>query len=142
MSNRGWIGVDFDGTLSEYTTWVSAEHTGAPIAAMVERVKAWRAAGQEVRIFTARVFPVTTVFTEDFARRHLPVLRSDGLAESRYPAVADAVEAIQKFCRQHLGEILPITCVKDFGMIELYDDRCVQVRPNTGELVGESTRGL
>lgn len=29
-----------------------------------------------------------------------------------------------------------------YGMIELWDDRAVQVRANTGQPVGESTRGL
>jgi hypothetical protein len=30
--------------------------------------------------------------------------------------------------------------MKDFGMIELYDDRAVQVEINTGRLMGQSTR--
>jgi hypothetical protein len=37
---------------------------------------------------------------------------------------------------------LPITNCKDFAMVELYDDRCVQVEANTGRLIGQSTRGL
>ena len=58
------------------------------------------------------------------------------------PAASSAAEAIRDWCRRHIGQVLTITCVKDFAMVELYDDRCVQVRPNTGELVGNSTRGL
>ena len=38
---RGWIGVDFDGTLAQYGTWVSPTHCGKPIAPMVERVQRW-----------------------------------------------------------------------------------------------------
>ncbi len=33
---------------------------------------------------------------------------------------------------KHIGKELEITNVKDFGMIELWDDRAVQVIPNTG----------
>lgn len=54
MSNKGWIGVDLDGTLAHYDGWKGPEHIGAPIPAMVERVKAWLAEGKEVRISTAR----------------------------------------------------------------------------------------
>lgn len=36
---------------------------------------------------------------------------------------------------------LEVTNVKDFAMLELWDDRCVQVLPNTGEQVGVSSRG-
>lgn len=41
-----------------------------------------------------------------------------------------------------IGRELPVTATKDFAMIELWDDRAVQVRMNTGEVVGHSTRGL
>jgi hypothetical protein len=75
---------------------------------MVERVKAWLAAGKDVRIFTARV----------------------GCA----PDMLETVLApINQFCVDQFGQTLEITNVKDFGLIELWDDRCVQVIPNTGE---------
>lgn len=132
---RGWIGVDFDGTLAQYDTWVSADHCGDPIGPMVERVKRWRDEGWEVRVFTARVFPITNVI---YPGDDIPMTST---TERRTQAFRSAW-AIQQWCKEHLGEILPITCVKDFSMSELYDDRAVQVRPNTGELVGASTRGL
>lgn len=50
--------------------------------------------------------------------------------------------AIEKWCQMHIGGILPVTNVKDYAMVELWDDRAVQVIPNTGEPVGQSTRGL
>lgn len=133
---RGWIGVDFDGTLAQYGTWVSPTHCGQPIAPMVERVKRWLAAGREVRIFTARVFPILGAITPD------TIVGAPPGGDRRGYEAAAAVEAIRDWCRQHVGQVLTITCVKDYAMVELYDDRCVQVRPNTGELVGESTRGL
>ena len=40
--------------------------------------------------------------------------------------------AIRKWCKQHLGKVLPITNTKDSGMIALYDDRAVGVRRNKG----------
>jgi len=113
MSDRKWIGVDLDGTLAEYDTWRGHEHIGAPIPKMVERVKAWLADGQEVRIFTARMH---------------------GLWIG-----CDVVTPIQRWCEEHIGQRLPVTNVKDFAMSELWDDRCVQVVRNTGAAVGDSS---
>ena len=133
----GWIGVDFDGTLATYGTWVNAEHVGEAVPAMVERVKKWLANGQEVRIFTARVYPLLIVRPDDDPRAAPRIEHPFGGNDSE-----DAVRAIQAWCRRILGQVLTITCVKDYGMVELYDDRAVQVRMNTGELVGQSSRGL
>ena len=43
--NKGWIGVDLDGTLARYEGWAGSHDMGEPIAAMVDRVRAWRAEG-------------------------------------------------------------------------------------------------
>lgn len=115
MSNRGWIGVDFDGTLAEYDRWRGVEHCGAPIPLMVARVKEWLAAGNEVKIFTARVY-------------------SDGTPK-RDADVMIARTAIAQWCLEHIGQVLEITNIKDFGMIELWDDRAVSVMKNTGYAV-------
>ncbi len=124
----GWIGVDFDGTLATYGTWLGPEHMGEPIGPMVERVKRWLAEGREVRIFTARVGACG---------------RTNGDGNSDDEAFANQQRAqIERWCLQHIGQVLPVTATKDFGMLELWDDRAVQVRPNTGEPVGQSTRGL
>lgn len=104
--SHGWIGVDLDGTLAHYDGWVSPEHIGEPIPAMLARVKEWLAAGIDVRIFTARVFGAGR--------------------ESALPH-------IQAWCIAHLGTVLTVTNEKDYGMVELWDDRAVQVIPNTGE---------
>ena len=134
---NGWLAIDFDGTLATYNTWIGADHVGEAIQPMVERVKRWLAAGWEVRIFTARVYPLLIVRPDDDPRLALRVPHPFGGRDSE-----TAVRVIQDFCRRHFGRVLTITCVKDYGMAELYDDRCVQVRPNTGELVGGSSRGL
>jgi hypothetical protein len=110
----GWIGVDLDGTLAHYDTWEGPEHIGAPIAPMVERVKAWIEGGRDVRVFTARAF------------RPEP----------------GTIEAIQAWTHEHLGTTLPVTCTKDYGMVELWDDRAVSVEANTGRPLAPSRRGL
>lgn len=107
----GWIGVDLDGTLALYNGWVDATHIGEPIYPMLGRVKVWLAMGYDVRIFTARVYP-------------------GGIDDQR--DISAVTKAIQDWCSKHIGQVLPITCTKDYGMVELWDDRAVQVIPNTG----------
>ena len=116
---KPWYGVDFDGTLAEYNSWQGATHIGKPVTAMVARVKIWLAEGKDVRIFTARIAePDPLLSPEEFARRS--------------EEVKIAVYEVKKWCFTHLGKVLPLTCKKDYGMVELWDDRCVQVEPNTG----------
>lgn len=105
MSDKGWIGVDLDGTLAHYDGW-DGGGIGKPIGPMVERVKAWLEAGTEVRIVTARV--------------------------SVPDQAEDQVKRIGAWCEEHVGRVLPVTCCKDYAMVELWDDRAVQVIPNTG----------
>lgn len=121
----GWIGVDLDGTLAHYGGWKGPDHIGLPIAPMVERVKNWVVAGQEVRIFTARVAETG--------------LKNDVGGVDDHTFAQKQVTSIQAWCEKHLGFTLPVTATKDFGMICLYDDRCVQVEINTGRLIGEAT---
>jgi len=109
MSHRnGWIGVDLDGTLAHYDGWKGIEHIGEPIRPMVDRIKLWLAEGTEVRIFTARV--------QD---RDVSVLRPT-----------------QNWCIEHIGQVLPVTNIKDMQMYQLWDDRAVCVERNTGEILG------
>lgn len=114
---RGWIGVDLDATFAHYDGWKGIDHIGDPIPEMLERVKQWIAEGQPVKIFTARVY----------------CGESGEPAGDRYREAQQARIVIEKWCLKHLGVILPVTCCKDFGMITLWDDRCVQVMPNSGE---------
>lgn len=115
MSNdNGWIGVDLDGTLARYDGWKGPEHIGEPIPVMLDRVKQWLAGGRDVRIFTARV-------------------SHDNELPHRMMEAAQARAAIIAWCIKHFGHPLPITNVKDYAMVELWDDRAVQVIPNTGQ---------
>jgi hypothetical protein len=112
-----WTAVDFDGTLARYSAGQSG--LGSPIPAMVERVIGWLAQGKEVRIFTARVAP-------------------DNGAEF----IAEQTQAIGNWCQDHLGCRLDVTAIKDFGMIELYDDRAFHVEMNTGRLTDKAEPAL
>lgn len=106
MSQNGWIGVDLDGTLAHYDHWRGIEHIGAPIAKMVERVGEWLDKGYDVKVFTARVHG------------------EDGHI-ARY--------FVKKWLLAHGLPDLEVTNVKDFSMWELWDDRAVRVKINTGE---------
>ncbi len=108
MSSSGWIGVDLDGTLAKYEGWKGVQHVGEPVPAMMYRVRRWLAEGRDVRIFTARV--------------------SGREQMERY----EAMKAIQDWLESHGLPRLVVTCMKDYAMVELWDDRCVQVEPNTG----------
>lgn len=73
---------------------------------MVARVRAWLEAGVNVRIFTARA------------------------AE---PSSPESLDFVRRWCAEHIGAELPVTATKDYKMIHMWDDRAVQVVPNTGE---------
>lgn len=95
---------------------------------MVERLKKHLEHGDEVKIFTARVWPLGT---------------DEGLHPKTREEVHRIIEAkraktaIRRWCKEHIGQELPITCVKDYSMLVLYDDRARQVELNTGKVVGE-----
>ena len=75
---------------------------GVPIPKMMARVKKWLNEGKTVKIMTARA------------------------------SVPELIPDVQAWCLLHVGQVLEVTNQKDFGMIELWDDRAVQVEPNTG----------
>lgn len=109
----GWIGVDLDGTLAQvdHNQPYVENQIGEPVARMVEFVQDLMDNGYEVRIFTARA-------AEPDLRRRL------------------VIEAtIRDWCIKVFGKPLPITCVKDYQCICIYDDRARQVIYNQGVVV-------
>lgn len=118
--NREWIGVDFDGTLAHYDCDWTADFraTGRPIPAMVEQVKKWLAAGEDVRIFTARM------------DCYHPVQFNLMDWEVKKP--------IEVWCKEHIGVVLPITNRKDYWCKAIYDDRAYHVERNTGKITEEN----
>jgi hypothetical protein len=129
--NDGWIGVDLDGTTAHYDGWVNHIHVGKPIEVMVYRIRDWVSRGIKVRIFTARVFPLNMcIDAYDFK---YPV---EFLLDAEYRKSIESVRAIQDWCLENIGHLLPVTNVKDYGMIQLWDDRAVAVECNTGNIKG------
>lgn len=103
---KGWIGVDLDGTLAIYDGWIDNGSIGQPVPEMVRKVKAWLEEGKHVKIFTARI---------------------------THPEKGDGQWfIINQWVIEHIGRPLDITATKDMHMIELWDDRCIQVVANTG----------
>lgn len=103
----GWIGVDLDGTLATYTGWQGIEHIGEPVPLMLSRVRTWLARGDTVKIFTARV----------------------AVPE---PERSKVIGIIHEWLDRHDLPDLEVTNIKDFAMIELWDDRAIQIDMNTG----------
>ena len=81
-----------------------------PVPNMMKRIKIWIEMGYRVKIVTAR---------------------------AQDPELA--IPPIQKWLKKHGLPDLEITNSKDMDMIELWDDRCVQVIPNTGNPVGPAS---
>lgn len=104
-SSGNWIGVDLDGTLAHYDGWKGHFHIGDPVQPMLERVQRWIDEGKEVRIFTARA------------------------------SVKEHSKFVELWLSQHGLEGLQVTNQKDYGMIELWDDRCIQIASNSGQPV-------
>jgi len=105
-----WIGVDLDGTLARDLGGTRGDEIGSPIEPMLTRVQKWIAEGRTVKIFTARASSPRQVMAIK------EWLASCGLPD------------------------LEVTNVKDQRMIELWDDRCVQVTTNLGEPIGKKAR--
>ena len=103
--SNGWIACDLDGTLAYYDIWRGPDHIGHPIPEMMEKVKAKLAEGIEVRIFTARA------------------------------CIPEQIPPVEAWLEENGLGGLKVTNVKDFCMIEQWDDRCKQVIPNTGEFL-------
>jgi|GEM_PF-1181963 len=114
LNDHPWIGVDLDATLAHYDEWHGIDHIGEPIPAMRQRVLQWLSEGKHVRILTARVGP---------QRHDVP------------HTIEEITHHIEQWCLKHLGQVLPVTCAKDYNMVAFYDDRCMQVIPNKGTCV-------
>lgn len=111
---KPWVGVDLDGTLAEYTGEHNELVIGPPIQPMLSKIHQLLDDGLEVKIFTARIACEEPYRTTVYYR-------------------------IKKWLKEIGLEHLEITNIKDGYMVELYDDRAVQVEWNSGKVVGYST---
>jgi hypothetical protein len=104
-----WIGVDLDGTLAHDLGGHrgSKGEIGSPIKPMLNRLMKWIAEGRTVKIFTARASSPKQVIL------------------------------VKKWLASHGLPDLEVTNVKDMRMVELWDDRCVQVMTNSGEPINQ-----
>lgn len=100
----GHILVDFDCTLAEYRGGPNLDEDPPPVPKMAARIRRWLSLGIEVRIFTARA------------------------------SIPELIPAVEAWCEKHIGTKLKVTNQKDFGTIEIWDDRGVRVKENTGEV--------
>jgi hypothetical protein len=104
-TKRASIAVDLDGTLAHKDPGpFDPNEIGAPIPAMMERVKKWIADGEEVVIFTARA------------------------------ATKSNIPPVKAWLKEHGLGGLKVTCRKTYDIEEIYDDRAYRVERNTGKI--------
>lgn len=147
-SGQGWYGFDLDGTLAVYDHWRGIDHIGQPIKPMVDLVKRMHEEGKIVKILTARVAPRPCGEThatgckcgrcEEEASKP-PVLQEQylvELGENGMTVKRRASDYIRDWCAGNLGFVPEVVYQKDHLMLNLFDDRVVQVEPNTGRVLG------
>lgn len=93
---------DLDGTMAHYSFWGSLDQIGPPIKPIIDKIKELRAKGERCVIFTARA------------------------------QIPESKPFIEKWCLEHVGEILPIQNTKTLDIVQIFDDRAVSVEHNTG----------
>lgn len=104
-----WVGVDLDGTLARDDAPGHFEPPyplGEPIPEMIALIQSLLEAGLTVKIFTARA------------------------------CEPESIPIIHAWAEKHgLGQ-LEVTNLKDYNLIRFYDDRAIQMAPNSGKSVG------
>lgn len=123
IKTSGWIGVDLDGTLAHWESGDDPMTIGAPVPRMVMQVWRWLQAGEDVRVFTARVDGGEVA------------LAAGDPAGEKYRDVEAVRKMIEAWCLEHVGVVLPVTNRKDYGMKALFDDRAYRVERNTGRIL-------
>lgn len=139
MSIGGWVGFDLDNTLAMYSGDINT--IGAPIEPMCDRVRNLIREGVTVKIVTARVsglFIRPESVGPSYPGSHVVIasLRRDSAWAERYEFALAQERLVQDWCEHHLGKRLPVTALKDYAMIELWDDRAIAVESGTGRAVG------
>lgn len=125
----GWIGVDFDGVLVEWDPKYLPD-CGPPIVHGITLVRRLKAEGHEIRIFTARIQPSPDEQAWWDEANRLGFKTVEDWVKYQH-------QLVENFCIKHFGAPFKITACKDWRMITCYDDRCVQMVPNTGESLDE-----
>lgn len=114
-----WYGFDLDGTLaaSEPGEFAGTVNIGTPIKKMIDVVKEYLSQGKKCKIMTARAHAAERDNNKEI------------------------LIAIEKWCKEHIGQVLEITCVKNSSMKELWDDRAIAVCRNSGNGIKYDNQG-
>lgn len=115
LENR-WIGFDLDSTLAVMNGFKGWHHIGEPVEPMINLAKKYLEMGIKVKVFTARA-------------------SAESLSCSKIK-FEQLEKVIQDWTEKNIGQRLEVTDHKDCFMLKFYDDSCVQVVPNTGEILG------
>ena len=113
IPNKSVIAIDLDGTLAEAEEPYDPTRIGKPIPKMVNLVRKLIKQGKKVVIITARMN------TQVHTKRQLIFTR----------------KLIEHWAKKYIGKALPCTAEKHHSMAVIYDDRAIQVIPNTGKIV-------
>jgi len=112
------IALDFDRSLAFYYGGKDAiKSVGAPIPAMVDKVKKWLDKGYKISIFTARVAPVG---------KYGP--RSDSF-------IREQEDMIRAFLKNSGLPEFEITAIKHPSFTYFVDDKAVGISENQGEFL-------
>lgn len=122
ISKDSWIGFDLDGTIAEHDLNKDYDPNviGNPIPKMMDKLKEYLSKGIKCKILTARVSGIWN--------------SGDSI---EYNEAYDSYIAIESWLIRYLGFKIPITSMKDYNMLWFYDDRCVQVERDTGNIIGK-----
>lgn len=110
--SKKWLAVDLDGTLAHYDGWKGADHIGAPVKGIMDKLIQRHKEGWGIAIFTARV----------------SVPHEADQAEKTIWAWLEKYELAQF--------ISGVTCVKHKHFVEFWDDRAFNSPKNSGLIVG------
>jgi len=146
-SGQGWYGFDLDGTLAVYDGWHGIDHIGQPVKPMIDLIKRLHAEGKVVKIVTARVAPrklgdgtvglESAMISSEDMRQFYNGKDDNPFENGNVTHVRlNAKEVVAYWCSKNLGFIPEIVYQKDYLMLSLFDDRVVQVEPNTGRILG------
>lgn len=118
--DKPWVGFDLDSTLAYFDSnefkRLNGDYIGPPVPKMMRKVKRYLSDNVQVKIVTARV--------------------ADRL-EGDSDKIRSNVIKIHNWCIENGLPKLEITCEKDYNMVTLYDDRCVEVEKNTGNTIND-----
>lgn len=135
----GWIDVELDGTLAHMPTGPEVNGInldrdgpiGAPVAAVANKVKALlKHPGFKIRIVTDRVYPFAGVYGPDRAPLEWP--RDTWPEQNR---IMPRIKTIQAWCLEHLGQVLPITCMINPDMTSFWSNRSRDLRTENSSSV-------